>query len=140
MDVPGQSRGFEKTLGLDYVETSGDRVVICCDVTPELLQPYGIVHGGVHCALVETAASVAGAMWFAGQGNVVGVSNHTNFIRAVREGRLTATAEPIQRGRTQQLWKVDVTGDDGRLVAHGEVRLANITNADQLGRAAAPSS
>jgi uncharacterized protein (TIGR00369 family) len=73
-------------------------------------------------------------LWFADRGNVVGVANHTNFIRAVREGTLTVTATPVQRGRTQQLWQVDVTDDDGRLVARGEVRLANIADADRLGR------
>jgi uncharacterized protein (TIGR00369 family) len=126
--------GFDKMLGAEIVEASGDRVVMTCELRPDLQQPYGIVHGGVHCSLVESTASIGGALWFGDRGNVVGVANHTNFLRAAREGRLTATAEPVQRGRTQQLWRVTVTDDDGRNLAVGEVRLANIANAEVLGQ------
>lgn len=134
----GPPRGLDEVLGTEYVEVTGDRVVLRCPIKPHLHQPYGIVHGGVYCSLVESAASIAAATWFAsssgGQGNVVGVANHTNFIRAVREGTLTVTATPVQRGRRQQLWQVDIVDDSDRLVARGEVRLANLDSADTLGR------
>jgi uncharacterized protein (TIGR00369 family) len=124
---------FQDAVGIKLVEASADRVVFTCPIRPVLHQPYGIVHGGVYCTIVETAASVAAAIWLGDQGNVVGVNNSTNFIRATREGTLTATATPLQRGRTQQLWQVAIVDDADRLVAHGQVRLANIRNADQLG-------
>ena len=141
-DYPGETgtpRGLDAVLGAEYVEVTTDRVVLRCAIKPHLHQPYGIVHGGVYCSLVESAASIAAATWFAsrndgGQGNVVGVANHTNFIRAAREGTLTVTATPVQRGRRQQLWQVDIVDDSERLVARGEVRLANIDNAETLGR------
>lgn len=126
--------GLDKLLGVELVETSTDRVVLACNIRPDLHQPYGIVHGGVHCSLVESSASIAAALWYGERGHVVGVANHTNFLRATREGRLTATAEPVQRGRTQQLWRVTVTDDSDRSVAVGEVRLANIANAEVLGK------
>lgn len=126
--------GFNTTLGTEFVEVTPDRVVLRCPVQPHLHQPYGIVHGGVYCSLVETAASIAGGTWLADRGHVVGVANHTNFIRATRDGVLTATATPVQRGRTQQLWQVDIIDQSDRLVARGEVRLANLTSADRLGR------
>jgi uncharacterized protein (TIGR00369 family) len=134
LELPDTAMGFDKMLGAEIVEASGDRVVMTCELRPDLQQPYGIVHGGVHCSLVESTASIGGALWFGDRGNVVGVANHTNFLRAAREGRLTATAEPVQRGRTQQLWRVTVTDDDGRNLAVGEVRLANIANAEVLGQ------
>jgi uncharacterized protein (TIGR00369 family) len=134
MDLPDQpSVGFNKTLGLDFVELSADRTIVSCEITPELLQPYGIVHGGVHSSIVETAASIGAALWFGDRGNVVGVSNHTNFLRAARSGTLTAIATPIHRGRTQQLWQVAITDETGRDIARGEVRLANLASADVLG-------
>jgi 1,4-dihydroxy-2-naphthoyl-CoA hydrolase len=126
--------GFEKHLGIEHIELTADRVELACEITPDLLQPYGIVHGGVHCSLVETAASYGAAIWFHERGQVVGVANHTNFLRAARAGRLRAVATPIHRGRTQQLWQVDLTDETGRAVARGEVRLANIASADSLGR------
>jgi uncharacterized protein (TIGR00369 family) len=136
MGALGAVDGFNDVLGTEFVEVSGDRVVLRCEVKPHLLQPYGIVHGGVYCAMVETAASVAAASWLGDKGQVVGVANHTNFIRATREGTsLTVTATPVQRGRTQQLWQVDIQDDAERLVARGEVRLANLATADVIGRA-----
>lgn len=133
MELLEASGGFERVLGLEYPEAGPDRVVITCPIRPELLQPYGILHGGVYCSLVETAASVGAGLWFAERGRVVGVSNTTHFLRVAREGVLTATATPIHRGRTQQLWLVQVTGDGGRDLARGEVRLANVTDPAVLG-------
>jgi 1,4-dihydroxy-2-naphthoyl-CoA hydrolase len=127
---------FFDLLGLEPVEVSGDRVVFRCQIRPLLHQPYGIVHGGVYCSIVESAASIGGATWFGDRGHVVGVHNATNFVRAVREGTLTATATPLQRGRTQQLWQVEIVDEQERLVAHGQVRLANIGDADRLGQGA----
>lgn len=118
--------GFDALLGLTLISVSEDEVVGRFEVRPELLQPYGLLHGGVLCSVVETVGSVAGATWFGDRGHVVGTTNHTNFLRAVREGVLTATATPIHRGRTQQLWTVDVRDEQQRLVAKGELRVANL--------------
>ena len=65
--------------------------------------------------------------------NVVGVNNNTDFLRATREGTLTAEATPIHRGRTQQLWEVRITDENDRLVSKGQVRLANITEVAKIG-------
>ena len=127
-DFPTQ--GFDVLLGLTLDEVGPDRVSASFEVRPELHQPYGILHGGVLCSVVETVASVAGAVWFGDRGNVVGSSNTTNFLRATREGVLTAVALPIHRGRSQQLWEVDITDEQNRLVAKGQVRLANLAKAE----------
>ena len=132
-----EAQGFDATIGLRYERYDGDEVLARLTVTPTLQQPYGIVHGGVYCTVVEATASVGAALWLGDRGNVVGVANHTNFLRAVREGELTVRATPVQRGRTQQLWSVDVRDEQDRLVARGEVRLANLTSADGLARPAA---
>ncbi|RJK92828.1 PaaI family thioesterase [Vallicoccus soli] len=115
-------------------EASGDRVVVRWTVGPEHLQPVGLLHGGVHCAVVETAASVGAALWLGDRGSVVGVSNSTDFFRAAREGTaLTATAAPLHRGRSQQVWAVEVVDEHGRRVARGQVRLQNLDGADRAG-------
>jgi 1,4-dihydroxy-2-naphthoyl-CoA hydrolase len=121
------TRGLLATLGVEIVEAGPDGCVLTLEVDERHVQPMGITHGGVHCALVESAASIAGAAWMAGRGHVVGASNHTDFIRPARPGhRLTARASAIHRGRTQQLWLVEITAADGKLMARGEVRLANL--------------
>jgi uncharacterized protein (TIGR00369 family) len=58
----------------------------------------------------------------------VGVNNNTDFVRPMTTGRLDVVAEPIQQGRTLQLWQVVLTrSDDGKLVARGQVRLQNVS-------------
>lgn len=118
--------GLDTTLGFSVEEASGDRVVLSWTVAPLHHQPYGITHGGVYCAAVESAASIGAATWFGERGKVVGVSNHTNFLRSVTGGRLIAVASPVHRGRSQQLWQVEITDEQDRLVARGEVRLQNL--------------
>lgn len=118
--------GFGGGIGMEYTEVTPDKVVVTVTVGPHLHQPYGIVHGGVYCAIAEEVASVAGAVWLGGEGKVVGVNNSTDFLRAVTEGTLTATGTPVHRGRSQQLWRVEIEDDRGRSVAVGQVRLANL--------------
>lgn len=120
--------GLNKTLGLEMDAASGDRVVMSWTVGDQHLQAYGIVHGGVYCSVVESSASIGAALWFGDRGRVVGVANHTDFLRSAREGRLCAVASPIHRGRTQQLWLVEIRDADERLVARGEVRLQNLAD------------
>ena len=123
---------FDQLIGLQLDEVTEDGVTASFEIRDELLQPFGILHGGVLCSVVETVGSMSGAAW--SKGAVAGTSNHTNFIRATREGRLTARSTPIQRGRTQQLWQIDITDETGRLVATGQLRLANLADPEHLGR------
>jgi len=121
---------FMRLLGLRITELTPDRVSAEWEVTPQLHQPHGIVHGGVHCSVVESLASVAASVWFEAQGTegrVVGVNNNTDFFRAVRDGVLHSTATPLHRGRSQQVWIVETLDDEGRLVSRGQVRLQNLT-------------
>jgi 1,4-dihydroxy-2-naphthoyl-CoA hydrolase len=117
---------FVEYLGVEIQEADGDHVVATWTAQPKHHQPYGIVHGGVHCSVVETLASVGGVLWFLDRGKVVGVNNSTDFFRAVSEGTLTSTARPLHRGRSQQVWVVETEDDQGRIVARGQVRLQNL--------------
>ena len=124
--------GWNGVLGTEFVETTPDRVVLRCAVGPHVLGPTGSVHGGVYSSLIETAASVGAAVWFADRGDVVGVANSTSTLRSVDAGVLVVTATPVHRDDTQQLWRADVSVD-GRAVAVGEVRVANLASAEVIG-------
>ena len=119
---------FDKELGLVFTEISPDRTRAQLEVVPKLLQPMGIVHGGVYCSIVESLASVAAYTWIAanGGGSVVGVNNNTDFLRAINSGTVYGAATPVHRGRRQQLWIVTIADSDDRLVARGQVRLQNL--------------
>ena len=120
--------GFDNVLGLEYVTMTPDGGRATLAITEKLLQPWGIVNGGVYCAVIESMASVSGQFWLNehGGGNVVGVNNNTDFLRAIRTGTVSATSTAIHRGRRQQLWLVTLTDESDRLVARGQVRLQNL--------------
>jgi 1,4-dihydroxy-2-naphthoyl-CoA hydrolase len=116
--------GWARQMGLVVTVASADEVVAHFDVAPQHLQAYGIVHGGVHCGVVETVTSVGAAMVAMARGQkVVGLENSTSFIRGVRSGRLVATAKPVTRGRKTQVWDAWIRDEQGQLVAEGRVRL-----------------
>ena len=117
---------FTDYLGVQFEEVTGDRVVATWTANESLHQPFGIVHGGAHCGVVETLASIGASVWLGDKGKV-GVNNSTDFYRAVSEGELTSTATPIHRGRSQQVWVVETVDADGRMVSRGQVRLQNLT-------------
>ncbi|WP_310962173.1 PaaI family thioesterase [Nocardioides terrisoli] len=117
---------FIEHLGLEFDEVEEGRVTAHWTAAAHLHQPYGILHGGVHCSVVETLASVGAATWLGDRGKVVGVNNNTDFFRAVSEGDLRSTATPLHRGRSQQLWLVETLDDQDRVVARGQVRLQNL--------------
>lgn len=119
--------GLGGVLGFRYEEVSGGSVVATWTVGPQHLQPFGIVHGGVHCAVNESTASIGAQAWLRDQGLVVGVNNNTDFLRQARSGEtLRSVATPIHQGRTTQLWEIETTNAEGKLVSRGQVRLAHI--------------
>jgi uncharacterized protein (TIGR00369 family) len=91
-------------------------------------QPWGLIHGGLYAAAIETFATIGAfqAVKDSG-GQVVGVSNTTDYLRPHRTGRLRVAGTPIHQGRTYQLWQIEIRRpDDDKLVARGQVRLQNL--------------
>lgn len=121
-------------MGMTVTHATKDEVRCELTVGQQHLQGYGIVHGGVHCGIIETLSSM-GAYLFArerGQ-HVVGLENSTSFLRAVRAGaKLHAVATPVTRGRQTQVWQAQVLDEEERLVATGRVRLLCISEEQQL--------
>src|SRR5512132_2405063 len=94
---------FVAAAGLRLTHVAGDRVEGVIDLGPAHHTPWGVVHGGVYTAAIESAASVG-----------------------MTTGTVAVTAAPVQQGRTQQLWDVCITDESGRVIARGTVRLQNI--------------
>jgi len=119
--------------GIEVTEISPDRTVGRIVIGPEHLQPYGLIHGGVHCTLAETLASLGAAFWAVEQGmaGAVGLSNKTDFIKGITEGVIVGEATPIHRGRTHQIWQIfNTREEDGKLLAQSQVRLQNVTSTE----------
>ena len=119
---------FVAAMKFEVSEATGSRVTGHVDLGPDQHTPWGVVHGGVYCSVVESAASIGASAAVLERGQfAVGVNNNSDFIRPMTAGRLDVVAEPVQQGRTLQLWQVLLTrADDGKLVARGQVRLQNV--------------
>ncbi len=122
-----QASAFLQAAGLVLDAISADRVTGHLDLSPAHHTPWGIVHGGVYTTAIESAASVGASHAVRDQGQVaVGLTNTTHFLRSLSTGRVNVEAAALSQGRTHQLWRVDITDESGRLIAHGEVRLQNV--------------
>jgi len=114
-----------RALGIEFLEVTPDLVRARLDAGPRHHQPYGVLHGGVYCSIVEAVASY-GAGYRAralGQTGVLGVSNATDFLRSHSTGELQCEGRPVHAGRSAHLWAVDIRrSSDGALVARAHVR------------------
>lgn len=120
-----EADAWGRALGLEMLEVTPERVLARLVAGPQHHQPYGVLHGGVYCSIVEAVASY-GAGYRAlslGQKGVLGVSNATDFFRSHSTGELRCEGRPLHSGRTAHVWEVSVTrASDGKLVARGQVR------------------
>jgi uncharacterized protein (TIGR00369 family) len=126
--------GWLEAMGVTITLATADEVRCELTVGPRHLQGYGIVHGGVHCGLIESLASIGAALYaLPRKQSVVGLENTTSFIRAVRTGtKLRAVSTPVTRGRKTQVWEAKVLDGDGKVVATGRVRLLCLEQEEAL--------
>jgi len=129
-----RSEGWPEAMGMKITSATKDEVRAEMTIGSQHLQAYGIVHGGVHCGVIETLASIGAYLVARERGqHVVGLENNTSFIRAVRAGtRLRAVATPVTRGRQTQVWAASIVDEEDRLVATGRVRLLCLASDQSL--------
>ena len=116
--------GLVEDLGIEYVELEPERVVMRMPVDERHVQPLGYLHGGASVALAETVATT-GAWLNCEPGKVAfGSEINASHLRPKREGTLTAVGEPVQVGRTNQVWEVRIHDEDEKPVCVSRCRLA----------------
>jgi 1,4-dihydroxy-2-naphthoyl-CoA hydrolase len=126
-EAPERSGAFLQAAGLVVDEVTKDRCSGHIEVGPDHHTPWGVVHGGVYTTAVESAASIGASAAVGERGQVaVGLTNTTQFLRSITEGRLRVEAQALHQGRMQQLWAVDIRDEAGRRIARGELRLQNV--------------
>jgi 1,4-dihydroxy-2-naphthoyl-CoA hydrolase len=117
---------FLRSVGLQIDRIAPDEVLAHLEATEEHHTPWGLVHGGLYTTVIESIATIGAVAAVQHTGQVaVGVNNQTDFLRPHRLGRLEVRGTPIQQGKTLQLWLVELTNADHKVVARGQVRLFN---------------
>ena len=85
--------------------------------SPERCTAGGVLHGGAVMTLADSVGAVCAFLNLPSGASTSTVSSTTSLVRAVRAGEAHATARPLHVGRSFILVQVEVTDDDGRLVA-----------------------
>ena len=124
LDSLKEKDSLVKDLGIEYVETEPERVVMRMPVDARHVQPLGYLHGGASVVLAETVATT-GAWINCSPGKVAfGSEINASHLRPKRSGTLTAVGNPIQVGRTNQVWEIRIHDEDGKPVCVSRCRLA----------------
>ena len=112
------------TLGIEFLEVGDDFIRARVPVDRRTRQPFGILHGGVSVVLAETLGS-CGAFYSAPEGQrAVGLDINANHLRATMTGWVTGIARPVHRGRTTQVWQIDLSNDAGELTCVSRITMA----------------
>ena len=113
-DIPG----FDGLYGLEIDRLSDEEIHAHVAVRDELLQPAGLVHGGVLASMAESMTTIATYFAVQGDGSTAqGLANQTSFLRPILSGTIHAVARRRHRGRTTWVWEVEISDDEGRLCA-----------------------
>ena len=111
-------------LGIEFTEIGDDWLRARVPVDSRTIQPYGLLHGGVSVVLAETLGST-GAHFSSPQGHrCVGLDINANHLRGATSGWVTATARPVHRGKTTQVWQIDLTNEAGELTCVSRLTMA----------------
>ncbi|KIL35117.1 hypothetical protein SD71_07110 [Cohnella kolymensis] len=87
-------RTFWGYLGCELVEIERNKVTVALDVKEHHLNPLGILHGGVHCGVLDSAMGIA-AMVARPNENLVTSNLNIHFTSPVGVGRVSAVAEIV---------------------------------------------
>jgi uncharacterized protein (TIGR00369 family) len=111
---------LDDKLGIEIVDFDPDRLVATMPVAGNE-QPYGLLHGGATCALMETVGSWAAALHAGPDKQVVGIELNASYLRAATAGVVTAVCTPVRRGRTLTTFLIEITDESGRPTATGRL-------------------
>lgn len=107
---------FSQWLGINVLEIKEGYSRIKMTVRKEMVNGFGIVHGGIPFSLADSAFAFA-----CNNRNILSVAMDTsiNFIRPVHVGdELTAEATEIHNGKSTGLYHVSISNQNNHVVAH----------------------
>jgi len=114
-------------LGIEFLEVGDDFIRARVPVDPRTQQPYGLLHGGVSVVLAETLGSCGAAYASPAGHRAVGLDINANHIKGVISGWVTGITRPVHRGRTTQVWQIDLHNDAGELTCVSRITMAVLT-------------
>ena len=99
-------------VGIEAVEARDGRAVVAMEVTRRHHNAHGIVHGGIYCDLADVALGLAVATTVGDDETFASIDLHCTFLKAVKDGRLLASARVVRRGRSTAYAECEVRQAD----------------------------
>jgi 1,4-dihydroxy-2-naphthoyl-CoA hydrolase len=126
--MPDVASPLDEKLGIRIVDYDPDRLVATMPVEGNQ-QPFGLLHGGATCSLMETIGSWAAQLGAGPERKAVGIELNASYVRSPRSGTVTAVCTPVRRGRTLATFLIEVTDDEGKVTATGRLTCMILTDA-----------
>ncbi len=114
-----------ETLNIEFCDVGKDFIVAKMPVDSRVHQPEGYLHGGASVALAESVGSASVFYFLRDAKKVRGIEIAANHVRGIKEGYVYARSTPIHLGRTTQLWRIEITNEEGELIS--SVKLTTLT-------------
>ncbi len=115
-----RSRSFNRYVGLQLEDAGPGWARMRLDLTPDVLNPFGAVHGGATCALIDSVAGTAIAAGTLPDDRIMGtIDMQVHFLERGRGAALIAEGRMVRAGGAVAIASVDVRDDAGTRVAIG---------------------
>ncbi|MES1930218.1 thioesterase superfamily protein [Salinisphaera dokdonensis CL-ES53] len=120
-------RDMISRLGLVYTRIEDGMLEAEFEIDERTRQPFGLLHGGVSCAVSESMGSIAANLCVDRKKQVcVGVDINASHLRGASSGRVVARCTPIRVGRGTQVWQTDLYDADNRHLCVSRLTVAVI--------------
>ena len=106
---------FAVTLGMELLSATPEEVIGRLAWRKDLCTTGGAMHGGALMSLADNLGGVCAFLNLTAGAATATISSSTNFLRAVRDGYVTASARPLHVGRTAIVLQSELRDDAGRL-------------------------
>ena len=118
--------GFSEWLQIKMIEVTDDSITVAVKVRPEMCNPVGTLHGGIHSAILDEVIG----MTVAAMGNethFVSLNMTTDYLRASRAGEVvTAKSTVIRKGRTAIHIIGQLTNSEGKELSRATQNMVSI--------------
>jgi len=108
---------FANFLGIKLDELQHGSATLSLETREELTRDGGLIHGGVLASLIDTASAFATLTLIEPEQRAVTIDLTVHYLRAVTGGTTKAHARALRAGRRVIVLSVEVTNQDGALVA-----------------------
>ncbi|HBS31084.1 MAG TPA: phenylacetic acid degradation protein [Parvularcula sp.] len=109
---------FARMIGVKMTQATKDRLEAELLVTPDHCTIPATMHGGAMMAFADNMGGCGAVLNMPDGMMTTTVESKTNFLRPVPVGQKAfAVTTPLHIGRSLQVWKTEISREDGKLAA-----------------------